>query len=70
MENDDAASVYTVSSVAPSLPESMASSVAPSVVSTVTYHNASENVDEVEMMDLDASLTNKVEYVVGIWVYK
>jgi len=59
IDNDDAASVYTVSSMAPAWAPSVAPSIAPSAASTASYHNASKNVDEVEMMDLDGSLTNK-----------
>ena len=69
VDNDDASSVYTVaSSMAPSL----APSIVPSEASTGIYQNAEENVQDVEMMELDESLTlpGKVRNVgVGVHLY-
>jgi len=56
-DDDDASSVFTVASQAPSLTPSLASYIVPSEASTGVYHNAEENVQDVEMMELDESLT-------------
>ena len=69
IDNDDASSVYTLASQAPSIAPSV---VAPSIASTATYHNAPEvkAVDEVEMMDLDASMSSKVSYAPNFHHYQ